>query len=70
MKIRVECRATVMIEVVVTDKQLLQLQAGEIEIGDFVDESVPYHALGTGGEFEFVDWDPAPMPVRIRKGAA
>ena len=57
MKIRVECRATVMVDVNVTAKQLRQLDAGEIKLHDIVDESVPYRALSTNGEFEFTEWD-------------
>ena len=57
MKIRVECRATVMVDVNVTAKQLRQLDAGEIALHDIVDESVPYHALSTDGEFDFTEWD-------------
>ena len=57
MKIRVECRATVMVDVNVTAKQLRQLDAGEIKLDDIVDESIPYQALSNYGEFEFTEWD-------------
>lgn len=57
MKIRIECRATVMVDVHVTAKQLRQLDASEIKLHDIVDESVPYQALATDGEFEFIEWD-------------
>jgi hypothetical protein len=60
MKIRVECRATVMVDVKVTAKQVRQLEAGEIKLEDIIDDSVPYKALATDGEFEFEDWDPIP----------
>ena len=63
MKIRVECRATVEVDVAITAKQMRQLEAGEIELGDIVDESVAYRALRHDGEFEFVDWEPV-APVR------
>lgn len=57
MKIRVECRATVEVDVTVTVEQLRQLEAGEIEIDDLIDESAAYRAL-RDGDFEFVDWEP------------
>lgn len=57
MKIRVECRATVMVDVNVTAKQLRQLDIGEIKLHDIVDEAIPYQALSTNGEFEFTEWD-------------
>jgi hypothetical protein len=57
MKIRVECRATVMVDVSVTAKQLRQLDAGEIKLDDIVDESIPYQALSNDGTFEFTEWD-------------
>lgn len=67
MKIRVECRATVMVDVKVTKKQVRQLEAGEIELSDIVDESVPYHALSSDGTFEFEDWDPIEPKKRRTK---
>jgi hypothetical protein len=57
MKIRVECRATVMIDVKVTAKQLRDLDAGKLKLDDVIDESVPYQALATDGEFEYGEWD-------------
>ena len=62
MKIRVQCRATVMVDVDVTTKQLRQLDAGEIKLDDIVDESVPYQALRSDGEFEFTEWDRESRP--------
>lgn len=69
MKLRVECRATVIVDVNVTSKQLRQLDAGEIELHDIVDESVPYRALSDDGEFEFSEWDrEQPKHRRGRRG--
>ena len=57
MKIRVECRATVMVDVDVTHDQVRQLDKGAVQLSDIIDESVPYLALRSGGRFEFVEWD-------------
>lgn len=65
MKIRVECRATVEVDVSITAKQLRQLESGEINLDDLVDESAAYHALATGGDFEFVDWEPVAYKRRV-----
>lgn len=59
VKIRVECRATVMVDVSVTEDQLRELEAGTLELDDVVDPSIPYRALATSGELECVDWDRA-----------
>lgn len=66
MKIRVECRATVMVDVKVSLEQRRKLEAGDIELSDLVDESVAYHALATDGDFEFVDWGPLAQK-KVRK---
>jgi len=68
-KIRVEWRATVMVDVSVTAKQLRQLEAGEIELDDVVDETVPYRALSSEGDCEFVDWDPIEPKRRTPKAS-
>ena len=60
MKIRVKCNATVMVDVTVTAKQLRQLDAGQVDLSDLVDESLPYAALAHDGEFEFEEWDRVP----------
>lgn len=60
-RIRVECRATVMVDVKVTAAQVRQLESGDLKLEDLMDETVPYRALATDGEFEFVDWDHAPL---------
>lgn len=57
--IQVECRATVMVDVKITAKQLRQLEAGEIDLDEVIDESIAYRAMASDGEFEFVDWEPA-----------
>lgn len=66
MKIRVECRAIVFVDVSVTAKQVRQLDAGEISLSDIIDESVPYQALSADGEFEFTEWDRV-QPTSKRK---
>lgn len=64
MKIRVECRVTVMVDVTITAKQARELDAGTLKLEDLIDESVPYQALATDGEFEYDEWDRVPSKKR------